>query len=209
MASDLALDLGSSARLEPRFEDGRRRAPIGGRHAYDDLVAGGGPDPLDLRPADTDARGDQPKPVEVAAEPERSAVAQTPTRQELGPLAGVPVQVSAQPRLPFGEEGEDVSLRVRPATSTRRRNGHDDASIGMDHHTQPTGSGRATKGVVERATRQVKGGGDLGDGHNTMVTRRERIASPTRNSAGQFRPRARAGPSAPRFRRHPESPGGR
>ena len=61
-------------------------------------------------------RGDEPEPMEVAAEPERRAVAEPAPRQQLGPLAGMPVEMAAQPRLALDEERRG---RVAPGPPSR------------------------------------------------------------------------------------------
>ncbi len=140
MVADRAFDLRPSARLEPRFEDGRSSTSVGGRDPDDNLVTVDAADPLDSRPACAVVKREEPEPVEVAAEPERSAVAQAASCEQGGTFLGVPVQVTAQPRLPLGKEGTDMPLGVGPAAATRRRDGDDHAAVGMDDHAQAAGS---------------------------------------------------------------------
>jgi hypothetical protein len=120
--------------------------------------------------------------VEVTAKPELRAVAEAATRRKRGPIASVSVQVAPQPWLALDEERTHLTLWVRPTAPAGRRHRDDDASIGMDHHAHAARSRGATEGVVERAARQVQGGGMLGDGHGPMVPRQRRFA-PARTTA--------------------------
>jgi hypothetical protein len=52
--------------------------------------------------------------MELAAEAELGAVAEAATGGEGGSVAGVLVQVAAEPRLAFHEERSDMSIRVGP-----------------------------------------------------------------------------------------------
>lgn len=165
MAADLPLDLDPGARLEPGFEDGRRRAPVPGRQVDDDLILVDAPDPLDAGTASAWAGRLEAEPVEVAAEADPRAVPKAAPGSELGSVASVTVQVTAEPRLAFDEEGTDMSLRIRPAAATGRRNGHDHAAVGMDDDPQAAGSGRAAERVVEWPSGQAHDRGGLGNGH--------------------------------------------
>jgi len=136
MTPDLALDLRSSAWLEPLFEDRRGRSTIGGRQAHDDLVALSATDPLDGRAAGAAIARQDAQSVEVAAEPDRGPVAKPTSGRQHGSLPGVPGDVSTQPDLTLGEERPDVSTGVRPTAATRNRHGHDDPAIGMDDDPQ-------------------------------------------------------------------------
>jgi hypothetical protein len=70
--------------------------------------------------------------MEVAAVAEQGTVAQAPAGGELGPVAGVTVEVAAEPRLAFRQEVADPRLRMRPPAAGRERHGHDHAPVGME-----------------------------------------------------------------------------
>ena len=55
----------------------------------------------------------------VAAETDDRPVSQAATRVEHRPVAGLPLEMSAQPRLALGEERGDVALRDRPSRAGR------------------------------------------------------------------------------------------
>lgn len=136
VAADLALDLGPGARLEPRFQDGRGRAPVRGRQADDDLVLVDVTDPFDAGAAAARAGGLDPEPVEVAAEADRRAVTKPAPGGERRAIAGMAVKVTAQPRLTLAEEHAYLAFGIHPVPATRGRHGDDDAAVRVDDDAQ-------------------------------------------------------------------------
>ena len=98
----------------------------------DELVLEQPADPLDRRPTGTRPSRLDPKPVQVAAKPDLGTILETAARGELGTFAGMAEEVTAKPRLTFGQEVADERLRVCPAATTRRRDRHDDAAGRVD-----------------------------------------------------------------------------
>ena len=84
------------------------------------LVLVGAADPLDGRAPAPGSRRHEAQPMEVAAEPDRRAVAQPAAGGELGAIARLPGEVAPEPRLALGEERVDVALRDPPSRADRR-----------------------------------------------------------------------------------------
>ena len=106
--------------LSQRLEERRGRPPVAARQADDELVLLGAADALDRRPPRAGARRHDPEPVQVAAEPQRRAVAQAAARGEVLPVAGLAREVPAEPRLALAEERLDVALRCSPSRAAPR-----------------------------------------------------------------------------------------
>ena len=118
MAPNLTLDFGPGTGFEPRFEDGRRGAPVRGRQADDDLVFIGATNALDTGASAVQAGRLQSEQVEVAAKSKPRAVPKAASCGELGSVVSVPTQVTSQPGLPLDEECGNVPLGVRPAAAS-------------------------------------------------------------------------------------------
>ena len=109
--------------------------------------------------------------MQLTAEPELGAVAKAAAGREFGSVAGVLVEVAAEPRLALDKEWSDVPVWVGPTAAARGGHRHHDAAIRMDDDSESARARRPSKGVVEAPARQVQRGGSLGDGHPPMVPR--------------------------------------
>jgi len=132
MPADLAFDLAPGARLEPGFEQGRRRTPVWFRKADDDLVLVHPADAFDAGPSTAGIRRPNPQTMEIASVADPCPIPEPAAGGQFGSVALVSLEVPAQPPLAIDEECAHLSFGIRPAATTRRRNGHHDATIRMD-----------------------------------------------------------------------------
>jgi hypothetical protein len=88
--------------------------------------------------------------VQVAAEADQPTVDQAATRGELRSVAITTGEVPPDPRRPVAEERIDARLRVSPAAAGRRRNGDDQADVGIDRDPEMARPGRMAERVGER-----------------------------------------------------------
>ena len=129
---DLALDLQASTGFQPCLKDRPDRTAIRRCQADDDLVFIGPSDAFDAGASPARRRRLDAEPVELATEAHLCAITEPTASGELGLVTRMPIQVATQPRLPLDQERAHLSLGIRPAATTRRWDGHDDATIGMD-----------------------------------------------------------------------------
>jgi hypothetical protein len=163
---DLAFDLDSRARFQPRLEHGRDGSTIRCGEAHNDLVLLGATNTFDGRPSSTRVGWQDPQAMQLPAKADLRPISKTTARRERGQVACVAVKVPSQPGLALDQEGSNMPFRVRPASTARCRDSHDHAPIRADHDTQATRPGRAPERVVERPAGELDDGGGLGDGHD-------------------------------------------
>src|SRR6266446_7232194 len=138
VAGDLALHEDAGTVAEPRLEDRGHWTAIWGRQLDDELVAIGSACTNDAGSAGR-ARGvDDAEEVELAAIADRSPVAQPATSRELGAVARLAGEVTANPGLPLAEESFDIGFGMGPTAARRRWDGHDEPVARMDRQPQPT-----------------------------------------------------------------------
>jgi hypothetical protein len=85
-------------------------------------------------------RRHDPEAMEVAPEANGGAVPEAAPRSDDRAFPGHPLQMPAEPRLALREKRADVSLRIGPAATPGRRDGHDDASVRVDDDAQTAGA---------------------------------------------------------------------
>jgi hypothetical protein len=112
VSAGLAVDGGTGADPQPRFEHGRNGAPIRRRQTNDQFVLIGPAHAFDTRSSRARASRLDTQSMQVAAKPNHGAVTETAARRKLGPLVGVAVQVPVQPLLTLGEEFMNMRYRI-------------------------------------------------------------------------------------------------
>jgi hypothetical protein len=98
--------------------------------------------------------------MELPEEPDLAAMTRPPSRRELCPNAGVPVQVTADPTLAFAQELNGPSLPIgtpRPVGG----HGHDHASVRVDDDPERSGARRVTEREGDGAAGEVRHGRGL------------------------------------------------
>jgi hypothetical protein len=103
VAFDLAMDRGASLLAQPRLQDRVQAASLGAAQTHDQLVALVAALATHGRAAPS-GTGHYPKTVALAPESDEAAVAERTEGRHCLALAGLPVEVPAQPRLAFCHE---------------------------------------------------------------------------------------------------------
>jgi hypothetical protein len=130
VVGDGRLDRNRRLLSEPSLEDAIDVVAIARGETDVELEVGPGDDSRDAR--SSGRRLGEPKAMEVAPETDRRAVGEPAPGCELGSLAAIPVEVTADPALPSGEELVDPRLGMGPAAARRWRNGHDEPELRVD-----------------------------------------------------------------------------
>ena len=108
--------------------------------------------------------------MQLAPKQERAAVAKRAHRFQLGPLAGLPVEVPAQPRLALGDErfGKPLGFALRPSRPCRDR---DNGRVPrIDREPQEPRPGRAPDRAFEAAAGKAERSSPFGRRrHRTRV----------------------------------------
>ena len=115
--------------------------------------------------------------MQIAAESNLRAISEAAARSKFSSVAGVTLDVAAEPGLALAQELLDTPVGICPTAPTRWRNRHDDASVGVDDQAKSARPWGAAERVGDRTARQMRGGGGLAGGHRAMVPRTAAVVS--------------------------------
>ena len=136
------VDRRRGPQAKPGLEHGRRPSTITRRLqvAPDEyqvqLITVVGPEPGDAGPSGPGRSRHDPNSMELPKVPERSPVDDAAAGVDSRLLPLEPLEMAAKPWLARRQEALDIALRVRPATSGRERDRHDDTAPGINRHPQ-------------------------------------------------------------------------
>ncbi len=114
----------------------KRRVKVAPDEYQVQFIAVLGPEPGDAGSSGPGRSRHDPNSMELAKVPERSPVDDAAAGVDSRLLPLEPLEMTSKPWLASRQEAFDVALRVRPATSGRERDRHDDAAPGIDRDPQ-------------------------------------------------------------------------
>ena len=142
MARNCPVDGRGCSQTKPGLEHGRwtstisRRVQVAPDEYQVQLITVVGPEPGDAGSSGPGRSRHDPNSMELTKVPEHSPVDDAAAGVDGRLLPLEPLEMAAKPWLARRQEALDVALRVRPATSGRERDRHDDAAPGIDRHPQ-------------------------------------------------------------------------
>ena len=133
---------------QPALEDGTRSIAVASDEPEMELRAGRRDDPRHGRSPAAPGRSD-PQPMDLARIADGRAVNEAAAGCQLGSLASLVREMTADPSGPLAEELVDQPFGMRPAAARRGRHADDQPEVRIDRDPEVAGTGRSAEGVLE------------------------------------------------------------